>query len=278
MKIQLDAQEISSLLVPATKYKRTRISSCERATQVQDAALRAFARWGHLRTSDLARAVWPHARYAEQLSGRLVIKLEKAGLVIRRPNAVGGMSYVLTRRGAANAESLGCIAHHGLDLCSVAGATFIHRSIATRYGIEAELQGRTCFGEHLLAGAGTPFTREALRRQFGKLPDLFEVDGADVWWVEVESAAKARAEVERCLLIARHVGRRIGGTNYRVHRLVFVCDGRFNHEKRIIAIAKAMFQHLGAWEIESIMRNISFVRVRLGPRARWLGAHPATLP
>lgn len=187
MKIQLDAQEISSLLVPATKYKRARISSCERATQVQDAALSAFARWGHLRTSDLARAVWPHAKYAEQLSGRLVIKLEKAGLVTRRPNAVGGMSYVLTRRGAANAESLGCIAHHGLDLCSVAGATFIHRSIATRYGIEAELQGRTCFGEHLLAGAGTPFTREALRRQFGKLPDLFEVDGADVRWVEVES-------------------------------------------------------------------------------------------
>jgi hypothetical protein len=96
----------------------------------------------------------------------------------------------------------------------------------------------------------------------------------DVTWCEVESAAKARTEIERCLKSAEHVGQRFTGTPYRLHRLLFVCDGRFNHEERIARIARTFWAGRSTAEIRELFQRVSFVRAELGPRARWRGLGP----
>ena len=279
--MKINSIDVGALLRPARPQpaatKLSRISTVERSQQLARDALHALSRWGHLRAADVAPLLWPGAAYGEQLSQRLFVRLQSEQLVLARGNATGGTSYVLTRRGARVAESMGFAARHGLDLSSVAGSTFIHRSLATRFGIELEKRGNRCLGESELSSNTQLLTSSLIARQFSKLPDVIVMGGMaengefDVTWCEVESAAKARTEIERCLKIAEHVGQRFTGTPYRLHRLLFVCDGRFNHEERIARIARTFWTRRSAAEIRELFQRVSFVRAELGPRARWRG-------
>jgi len=282
--MKINAMDASALLRPARPQpavtKLSRVSTVERSQQLTRDALYALSRWGHLRAADLAPLLWPTAIYGEQLSQRLFVRLQGEQLVLARGNATGGTSYVLTRRGARVAESMGFLARHGLDLSSVAGSTFIHRSLATRFGIELEKRGKRCLGENELSSNTHLLTSSLIARQFCKLPDVIvmggmaENDEFDVTWCEVESAAKARTEIERCLKIAEHFGRGFTGTAYRLHRLLFVCDGRFNHEERIARIARTLWAGRSTTETRELFKRVFFVRSELGPRARWHGLGP----
>lgn len=270
MKLTLPRDLLASLLQPSARPSQTvAISAQARSESLRRAAIEALAHWGHLRCTELARVLWPEAKYPEQLCQRLMRKLMTAGLVLARSNAVGTRSFVLTRPGAALAEALGVKARHGLDLASVSGATFIHRSIANRYGIERQLQGATSYGEYAMALAATPINRDLLNRQFGKLPDLMIIqDGLD--WVEVESSAKSKSELQRCLAIAKHCGGMFTGPNVTLNRVIFVCDNRLNHEQRIRKAALELWANLTERERAKLSARVSLVQVVLGPCSKWL--------
>jgi len=103
--------DVGALLRPARPQpaatRLSRVSTAERSQQLARDALYALSRWGHLRAADLAPLLWPSAAFGEQLSQRLFVRLQSEQLVLARGNATGGTSYVLTRRGARVAESMG---------------------------------------------------------------------------------------------------------------------------------------------------------------------------
>lgn len=133
----------------------------------------AVSKWGHLRIQELACAVWPKARFAEQLAARTVRRLTNRGLLLERRNALGGRSLCLTRAGVTWLEARGIEAQHTLDLTSVSGPTFFHRTFATRYLIERQNAGQQVAGEYLILRRKLPFKIEALSRALRKLPDGF---------------------------------------------------------------------------------------------------------
>lgn len=276
MKLTLTPDLLSTLISSAQKKQTVpkQTSPKARADELEAAAVLALAKWGHLRCSDLARVLWRDAAYPEQLAQRLVRKLERRGLVMTRVNTVGTRSFVLTRPGAALGQALGTEARHGLDLASVSGGTFPHRCLATRYGIERELEGATCLGEHSMASTSGAFNRAKLKTLLGKLPDLVAIDNESLDWIEVESAPKATSEIERCLAVARYCGNRFPHTNTVLRRLVFVCDGRLNHINRITRTAKKLWENFTPTERQSLASRVYFVEVTLGPCAKWESQSP----
>lgn len=103
---------------------------------------------------------------------------------------------------------------HTLDLSSVAGSTFFHRTLATRYLIERQIEGFQVAGEYQLLRRKAPFPIDGLVRAMRKLPDgLAWKRGphgyVDVELIEQEAAAKARAELEKCLKAAEYTGQKL---------------------------------------------------------------------
>lgn len=246
-------------------------------------AMKAVAAFGHLRITELARAVWPQARYAEQLARRTAARLVAAGLLLERRNALGSRSLCLTRGGAAWLEVRGVEAQHTLDLSSVAGSTFFHRTLATRYLIEREVEGYTVAGEYQLLRRKTPFPAEALVKALRKLPDgAVWRRGADghvsVELVEQEAAAKARPELERCLKAAEFVGRALDAEGrYRIGGLVFVFDRELNHARRIALAASSLWGHRPPAERAALERRVKLVAVELRDPLVWVSASTTTL-
>ena len=276
MKLQLNSALLNSLLMKkAPKAAGLGVSPAARAEQSKRVVLGALAKWGHLRSAELSRIVWPEAAYAQQLCQRLVKSMEKRGEVLTRANSVGTRSFVLTRPGAALAEAMGFRARHGLDLASVSGATFIHRMVAANYGIEREIAGGMCYGEHAIAGGDFLISRAEIARRYGKLPDLLVVQKNALDWVEVESAAKSKDEIQRCLLMLRYCDKRIiDSSNIQLDKLIFVCDARLNHESRIKRSAKDLWSNLTPSERKEKASRVWIVHVQLGLASKWLGMSP----
>lgn len=243
-----------------------------KAAQSRISALHALNDWGHLRTSELGRLLWPTAAYADQMAQRLARRLTEAGEVAGRRNAIGGISYVLTRRGAAALEAMGEEAHHGLELSSVAGATFIHRCLGARYGIEKHLSGFKAYGEHAVTQDKAPATRAYLASRFSKLPDLLLVRKGIVTWVEVESAAKPLRELMACVRIAEHAGQLLTpGGSLLIGGVVFVFDKSQGHARRILRAAEGAWGHLPAWERIRLFQRVQLAGVELGAPLTWHG-------
>ncbi len=73
----------------------------------------AVAKFGHLRIIELARAVWPTAKFGEQVAGRTVQRLVEQGLLLERRNALGSRSLCLTRVGQACPVKAKRLPHRG---------------------------------------------------------------------------------------------------------------------------------------------------------------------
>ena len=243
----------------------------------------AVSKWGHLRLQELARAVWPSARYAEQLAGRTASRLLKQGLLLERRNALGGRSLCLTRAGVAWLEVRGVEAQHTLDLTSVAGPTFFHRTFATRYLIERQIAGQYVAGEYLILRRKLPFKIEALCRALRKMPDGFTwcrmPDGTmAVEVIEQEAASKARAELEKCLRAALYVGTNLpGDTAYKLSAVVFVFDGSLSHARRILLAANSLWGDRPALERIALEKRVKLVAVELRPPLVWVTQRVMTL-
>lgn len=255
----------------------------EAARANAQACVVAVSEWGHLRLQELARSVWPSARYGEQMAGRTARRLVKQGLLLERRNALGGRSLCLTRAGAAWLELRGIEAQHTLDLSSVSGPTFFHRTFATRYLIERQVAGQHVAGEYLILRRKLPFKIEPLCKALRKMPDGFSwgrmSDGTmAVELLEQESASKARSELEKCLRAALYIGTSLpGDVVYKLTALVFVFDGSLSHARRILLAANSLWGDRPALERIALEKRVKLVAVELRPPLVWIAQRVMTL-
>lgn len=244
--------------------------------------MKAVAQFGHLRVIELARAVWPQARYGEQLARRTVSRLVGLGLLLERRNSLGSKSLCLTRGGASWLDARGVEAQHTLDLSSVAGSTFFHRTLATRYLIERQVGGSNVAGEYQLLRRKAPFPLEPLVKALNKLPDGIvwrsSAGHFSVELVEQEAAAKARPELEKCLRAAEWVGRPLDADGrYQVGGLVFVFDRELNHARRILHAASSLWGNRPHAERAVLEKRVKLVAVELRDPLVWVGSSTVTL-
>ena len=243
----------------------------------------AVAKFGHLRVLELSRAVWPLARYAEQLAGRTVRRLVEQGLLLERRNALGARSLCITRTGAAWLEVRGIDAQNTLSLSSISGPTFFHRTFATRFLVERQIAGQHVAGEYLILRRKLPFSIDGLTRALKKLPDGFTwsrmADGTmAVELIEQEAASKARGELEKCLRAAAYVGTVLPGeTTYKLTAVVFVFDGSLNHARRILLAANSLWGERPANERATLEKRVKLVAVELRAPLVWVSQRTMTL-
>lgn len=289
--MKLNAQQLGllsatgTLAAPLPKIPSPARKKCGRevARLNELATMKTIAKFGHARISEISRSVWPKARYAEQVARRTVARLVTQGLLLGRRNALGSTSYCMTRGGAAWLDARGVEAQHTLDLSSVAGSTFFHRTLATRYLIERQVEGYRVAGEYLLLRRKTPFPIDGLVKALRKLPDGMvwqrKPDGSvAVELVEQEASAKARTELEKCLKAAEYVGRTLDkdGT-YRVAGLVFVFDRELNHARRILLAANSLWAGRTTAERVTLERRVKLVAVELRDPLVWVSSTVTTL-
>jgi len=281
MRLSHDNNLLQQLLAPMqrTRERPKGTSPKAKAAAYRVEALKALRHWGHLRCGDLAALLWPRARYGEQMAQRLMHRLEsERGEVASRLNAIGTRSYVLTRRGAAALDVLNIAARHGLELCSVAGATFIHRAVGTAFGIAAAAHGFDVYGEHAIAQGIAPVSRDALATRFKKLPDLLLVRGDKATWVEVEASAKPMQELQACVRMASFVGQPlVSGSSLMLGALSFVFDATQGHAQRIARAARLQWSDVPKAQRDVLARRITLVHAELGPMLRWHGMRESAL-
>lgn len=251
-------------------------TSRERAAMNRLRVLQAVAEHGHLRCSDLAAACWPGAKYGEQMSQRCVRALVEAGELMPRRNCHGGLSYVLTRPGAAALEVRGIEARHGLDLASVSGPTFTHNALTARWCLHKRGEGFDTFTEYALMNANTtgraPVSAQQLLKRYGKLPDAMLVRGDRLWLVETESAPKSTQELMRIAALAEHTGRKVHPElPYVLAGLFVVFDGSQNHGACIARAARERWQRYNNADQATLAGRVTLARVSLGLPLVWRG-------
>lgn len=282
--------DLATLLRPRERRARG-ASAIAVARAHRLSVLKLLAKFGHCRTSDVARAVWPDATYALQMSHRTLRRLLASGHVLYRRNALGSRSFILSRIGVAELACNGIAARHGGDLVSIAGATFLHRCIETRHCIEVENTGALCYGEYAIAGGAAPVTARKLAQYYGKLPDSLAVrhprairpghdtqSAAEVDWTEVEASAKPTEQICRMLNIARYVAGPLAGNEaLTLSRLVLVFDASGDHGRRIVRAASVAWRDLLDTEQRRISKRVVLVAVTFTEGYRWMGSQEATL-
>lgn len=273
MRFKLSELEQASVIARGSRPEPT----AERGRRQREQVVELLAIHGHLRTDDIAAALWPTAKFGKQLASRQLRRLTDEGLVMPRVNSVATTSFVLTRRGAVLAEALGRDAKHGLDLSSVAGATFIHRSLGARFGIEMTKQGAEFYGEHALLTGQAPWSPKQLSAAFGRMPDfLVRLKGSvGFWFGEVEVAPKSTAELRRCFDVA--LDRRAERRDPRLAGVMFVCDSRLNHPKRLSNVASGIIREEGPGARALLLDRVRVVSVSVTGRYRWAGMSRAEL-
>ncbi|WP_140637181.1 hypothetical protein [Methylibium rhizosphaerae] len=252
-------------------------TSRERALANRLRVLRTVAEHGHLRCSDLATC-WPGAKYGEQMSQRCVRTLVKAGELMPRRNCHGGLSYVLTRVGAAALEVRGIAARHGLDLASVSGPTFTHNALTARWCLHKRAQGFETFTEYALMNGQAPVTAQQLLKRYGKLPDAVLVRGERLWLVETESAPKSTQELMRIAALAEHTARKVHPElPYVLAGVFIVFDAEQNHGARIAKAAAERWSRYSAADRALLASRVTLARVDLGVPLVWRGCSEAPL-
>jgi hypothetical protein len=286
MRIQLDViRELMSRPIAVQPLTHQPVKRCgrEAARSNEKLVLYAIAKFGHLRTSEIGRFVWPNASHAQQMAQRTCNRLLKAGHLLNRRNALGGISYVLTRPGAGWLSLNGIPARHTLELSSVGGATFIHRTLSTRYLIEQASDTVSVAGEYEIAGRALPFSIDKLVQRLQKMPDGLvwrnEKDGrVAVDWVEVENASKPRSEIAKLLGVAQYAGVLFDpGANAYLKRLVVVFDGQLNHGDRLRKTAKDIWCNAPQDKKYLYMGAVSLVAASITAPLVWQGAQESKL-
>jgi hypothetical protein len=214
-------------------------------------SLLSIGHFGHLRTSEIAMVVWPDspAESGQKMTRRTLKRLLQAKEILGRPNSLGGLSFVLTKRGAARLQSFGFKFADGYDIQGVQGPTFWHRTLATAY-LVSKTREATVLGEYAIAKARHALGKTRLLDRYKKLPDGliltrgktlgFDVDLV-ASWVEVESSFKPDQELEKMLGQAWQLGHFMDpGERVLLDDMILVYDIRAGHEARLIKTAKRM--------------------------------------
>lgn len=288
----LDTDTLAGLLRPARQTLRqvppsrgsTPKVRCGRAqANINELeCMKALALFGHARVAEISRLVWPRAAYAAQMTNRTLARLQEAGLTLPRRNASGSRSWLITRKGAAWLDERGVPARHTLDLSSVSGSSFAHRTLGTRFLVEQRVAGFNVAGEYQLAVGAMPFAIEPLCKRLGKASDgVYWRRNANgetaVWWTEVENSPKALAEILRVLAVAEHVGTRLGAANVYLAGLTVVADASLSHAQRLLRAANERWGGRDAAARAALESRVQVVLVDLRPPLLWVGHRTCTL-
>lgn len=268
--MRVTSDVLGGLLRPAAPPQK-QPTSRERASANRLRVLQAVAESGHLRCADLATC-WPRAKYAEQMAQRTVRALVETGELLARRNAHGGLSYVLTRPGAAALEVRGIPARHGLDLASVSGSTFTHFCLTSRWARHMRAQGFQTFTEYALQSGLAPVTVQHLLKRYGKLPDAVLVRGDKLYLVETEAAPKSMQELHRIVALVEHVGCKVHAQlPFTLAGLFIVFDAEQNHAARVAKAARERWARYSAADQATLAGRIMLARVSLGLPLVWRG-------
>lgn len=276
--IQRRSPEVEASRVHQKKASGLKIA---RANELRVAT--AISKFGHLRIAEIGHAVWPKGSCNEQMAQRTCRRLLTAGYVLARRNAVGETSYVLTNAGANALELRGIVARNTLELSSVAGATFIHRSIGSRFLISEMGRGYEVAGEYEISTGRVPFSIAELAKRLKKQPDgLVWKSNAEgelqFSWVEVENAAKPKTELLRLLSVASHVGRCVDVQHKAsLVRLTIVYDAALNHDRRLLLAANVLWGDLPQSKRIQLESRVDLVAASIAQPLRWLGSSTQTL-
>lgn len=240
--------------------------------------------YGHVRRAEVARAVWPHSSElsARLMTQRTVARVLRKGLLLERPNALGGRSLVLGTRGVARLREAGVDAQDGLDLSSVAGPQFFHRTLGTRYLIERAALEHKSYGEYALSKGWAPVGRGEVIERFSKIPDGIvtvcgRVRGYDAHvtaadWLEVESSFKPPEELDRIFGIAWKVGSWLNSAEtVLLDRVMFVYDARQRHENAILSALSRYLREHPTQNEALILSSIVLVRCEIALPLVWRG-------
>lgn len=214
-------------------------------------SLLSIGHFGHLRTSEIAVAVWPDSpqESGQKMARRTLKRLLDAKEILDRPNSLGGTSFVLTKRGATRLQSYGFGYSDGYDIQGVQGPTFWHRTLATAF-LVSQAKDATVLGEYAIAKAKHALGKTRLQERYKKLPDgLILTPGKTLGfavdfvasWVEVESSFKPDQELEKMLGQAWQLGHFMDpGERVLLDDMILAYDVRAGHEARLIKTAKRM--------------------------------------
>jgi len=241
---------------PATNSRGA--SSREVAHRNERITLQLVGYFGHLRTLDLAAALYPGVgdKTAYEMARRTVKRLADAGELLERRNAIGGASYVLAKRGVSRLLGMGFAAKAGYEISSVQGGTFFHRALTTSYLLQRMHDGAQPIGEYALLTGQTEFDPIRLKKAYRKLPDGlcistgqpgFDASVQVVEWVETEFSYKPDEELDRILALEGAIGPPVAGMGGTVFdRLTVLCDAASGHAERILArIPRWLSMHAG---------------------------------
>lgn len=256
------------------------------AKENEIAVLLALRDYGHLRLVEIGLRVWPNGSPESQrlMAHRTVKRLAGDSFVAKRQNAVGGQSFILTERGANRLRGLGYKAVCGVDLSSVSGPQFWHRTLGTRACLELERQGKTVYGEYTLHRHHAPVDPFELRRALRKLPDgLVLEDGAAfghaegekaAYWLEVESSYKRIDQYIAILKMFKSMaGTELGTEGVYLERLCFVYAPANGHERRLLFSIRKFLAEEHVADPDRFMSEIMMLRCYVDPPFIWRGFH-----
>ena len=233
-------------------------NSYERGFQNELTFLNLVHRYGHIRQTDIGRAIWPDSTRptVKSLVGRLSSRLLESRQIVRTANPMGTYSFLLTSIGANRLGlALEDEVRSGRNITSVFGNQFFHRTLGTRYLIEKEIVGMTCHGEYSIFRGLSGLNRDHFTKKFKKVPDgLVFVPGPTrgqdpdvtlVDWVEVEGFYKPRAERNKILALTSKFGTWLDqDRKLLLDRIVIVYSVLNSHQSSMLkGIAKFIQDH-----------------------------------
>jgi hypothetical protein len=214
--------------------------------------LKSIRYFGHLRRTEVARAVWPRSshRSAYLMAQRTVKRMLEKGLLLERANSLGSISLILASKGVARLRELNITAVEGYDMTGIGGPQFFHRTIGNCFLIDRARNGEVVYGEYALSRDWAPLTRAMFRDHYKKIPDGVTVTSGSVRgyaegfqaldWIEVESSYKPDDELRRLFELGLRLPEPVQSrANLVLDQIVFVYDTRQGYEERILRALRA---------------------------------------
>lgn len=245
--------------------------------------LKAIRFFGHLRRSEIALAVWKESasKSAYVMASRTVKSLLDQDLILKRPNILGGFSFILNAKGVAKLKSMDISASEGYEL-SFGGPQFFHRTLGTCYLLEKAKRGDKVYGEYAVLKGWSPLDRDATKLKYSKAPDGLIIrsgkehglrEGYNIAeWVEVESAFKSYKNVKKALdILLKDAVLDELGTLF-LDKIVFVYDSRQRHENQLLRYISRFISEAKNIDKDQFLESIIFARCFLDVPLVWYGA------
>jgi hypothetical protein len=259
------------------------------ADQNEVEVLKAVRYFGHLRRTEVARAVWPRSshRSAYLMAHRTVKRMLEKGLLLERANTLGGLSLVLASRGVQRLALQNISAVEGYDMSSISGPQFFHRTVGTCFLIDRSRNAEMVFGEYAINRNWSPLTLDQLKQDYKKIPDGITVASGSARgysdsyraldWIEVESAFKPEAELLKVIRLGLRLPEPVPrAQNLVFDQAVFVYDTRQGHEARILRTLRSFLREHPELNDPERLSHIVFARAHIDVPMQWHGVSEHT--